>query len=94
MRRAAFGECNRPLERIEDLGGIAYRAPIFATFFAIAMLASVGLPGTSGFIGEFLIILGAIAALLMLRRRDTEVVVPDSAVKPTQMELVNRPATP
>jgi NADH-quinone oxidoreductase subunit M len=45
---------------ISALGGIAYRAPIFATFFAIAMLASVGLPGTSGFIGEFLIILGAI----------------------------------
>ncbi len=45
---------------IGDLGGIAYRAPIFATFFAITMLASVGLPGTSGFIGEFLIILGAI----------------------------------
>ncbi len=45
---------------IGDLGGIAYRAPIFATFFAIAMFASVGLPGTSGFIGEFLIILGAI----------------------------------
>jgi len=46
--------------KIEDLGGIAYSAPIFATFFAIAMLASVGLPGTSGFIGEFLIILGAV----------------------------------
>ena len=46
--------------KIEDLGGIAYHAPIFATFFAIAMLASVGLPGTSGFIGEFLIILGAV----------------------------------
>lgn len=45
---------------IADFGGIAYRAPLFATFFAIAMLASVGLPGTSGFIGEFLIILGAI----------------------------------
>jgi len=45
---------------IGDLGGVAYRAPVFATFFAIAMLASVGLPGTSGFIGEFLIILGAI----------------------------------
>ncbi|SDP56773.1 complex I subunit 4 family protein [Desulforhopalus singaporensis] len=45
---------------IGDLGGIAYRAPIFATFFAIAMLASVGLPGTNGFIGEFLIILGAL----------------------------------
>jgi len=45
---------------ISDLGGIARKAPVFAFFFAIAMLASVGLPGTSGFIGEFLIILGAI----------------------------------
>ena len=45
---------------IDDLGGIAAKAPIFALFFAIAMLASVGLPGTSGFIGEFMIILGAI----------------------------------
>ncbi len=46
--------------KIDQLGGIAYQAPIFATFFAIALLASVGLPGTSGFIGEFLIILGAV----------------------------------
>jgi len=46
--------------KIDDLGGIASQAPIFAFFFAIAMLASVGLPGTNGFIGEFLIILGAI----------------------------------
>ena len=45
---------------IADLGGIARQAPIFAFFFAVALLASVGLPGTSGFIGEFLIILGAI----------------------------------
>ncbi|MFN2353213.1 MAG: NuoM family protein [Desulfopila sp.] len=46
--------------KIADLGGVAAKAPIFATFFAIAMLASCGLPGTSGFIGEFLIILGAV----------------------------------
>ena len=46
--------------QIDSLGGVAYRAPILATFFVIAMLASCGLPGTSGFIGEFLIILGAI----------------------------------
>lgn len=45
---------------ISDLGGIAKQAPYFAFFFAITMLASVGLPGTSGFIGEFLIILGAV----------------------------------
>ena len=46
--------------QIADLGGVAYRAPVFATFFAIATYASFGLPGTSGFIGEFLIILGAV----------------------------------
>ncbi len=46
--------------KIEDLGGIASKAPVFALYFAIAMLASVGLPGTSGFIGEFMIILGAV----------------------------------
>ena len=51
---------------IEDLGGVAYKAPIFATFFAIAMLASCGLPGTSGFIGEFLIILGAVKFNVMV----------------------------
>lgn len=45
---------------IDDFGGMAARAPIFAAFFAVAMLASVGLPGTSGFIGEFLIIVGAV----------------------------------
>ncbi len=45
---------------IDDFGGMAAKAPVFAFFFAVAMLASVGLPGTSGFIGEFLIILGAV----------------------------------
>ncbi|WP_034764148.1 complex I subunit 4 family protein [Chrysiogenes arsenatis] len=43
---------------IDSLGGIAKVAPVYATFFAVAMLASCGLPGTNGFIGEFLIILG------------------------------------
>ena len=33
--------------------------PIYATVFMIFMLGSVGLPGTSGFIGEFLVIVGA-----------------------------------
>jgi NADH-quinone oxidoreductase subunit M len=45
---------------IDRLGGIAGKAPLFALCFAIAMLASVGLPGTSGFIGEFLIIVAAV----------------------------------
>jgi NADH-quinone oxidoreductase subunit M len=43
---------------INSLGGLAKNAPIFATFFAVATFSTVGLPGTNGFIGEFLIILG------------------------------------
>ncbi len=40
-------------------GGIVKNMPKYATVFMIFMLASVGLPGTSGFVGEFLTLLGA-----------------------------------
>ncbi|MDT8339947.1 MAG: NADH-quinone oxidoreductase subunit M [Longimicrobiales bacterium] len=43
---------------IEDFGGLARVAPWFATVFVITALASIGLPGTSGFVGEFLALLG------------------------------------
>ena len=43
---------------IEDFGGIGRVAPLFATAFVITALASIGLPGTSGFVGEFLALLG------------------------------------
>jgi NADH-quinone oxidoreductase subunit M len=43
---------------IADFGGLAAVAPMFATAFVITALASIGLPGTSGFIGEFLALLG------------------------------------
>jgi NADH-quinone oxidoreductase subunit M len=43
---------------IEDYGGIAKVMPIYAAFFMIATLASIGLPGTNGFVGEFMIITG------------------------------------
>ncbi len=43
---------------IEDFGGIGRVAPMFATAFVITALASIGLPGTSGFIGEFLALIG------------------------------------
>ena len=36
--------------------------PLLATFFLIIGLASIGLPGTNGFVGEFLILLGAFRA--------------------------------
>ncbi len=44
---------------IKDYGGIAKVMPVFAAFFMIVMLSSVGLPGLNGFVGEFLILLGA-----------------------------------
>jgi NADH-quinone oxidoreductase subunit M len=43
---------------IDRYGGLADRMPAYAFVFMCLMLASVGLPGTSGFVGEFLILLG------------------------------------
>jgi NADH-quinone oxidoreductase subunit M len=44
---------------ITDFGGLSKQMPVFATIFMIITLSSVGLPGTNGFVGEFLILLGA-----------------------------------
>lgn len=44
---------------IADFGGLARVMPVFAVVFMIVCLSSVGLPGTNGFTGEFLILLGA-----------------------------------
>lgn len=43
---------------IEDFGGLSKKIPILAAFFMIVTLSSIGLPGTNGFVGEFLILLG------------------------------------
>jgi NADH-quinone oxidoreductase subunit M len=43
---------------LADYGGIARTMPVFAVFFVIAVLSSVGLPGLNGFVGEFLILAG------------------------------------
>ena len=48
----------RHTRQIADFGGLARVAPWFATAFVITALASIGLPGTSGFVGEFLALLG------------------------------------
>ena len=49
----------RHTRRIADFGGLWSAIPVYAAFFLVVMLASVGLPGLNGFIGEFLILLGA-----------------------------------
>ncbi|RLA96554.1 MAG: NADH-quinone oxidoreductase subunit M [Deltaproteobacteria bacterium] len=43
---------------IADFGGLARVMPVFAVFFMIVALSSIALPGTNGFVGEFLILLG------------------------------------
>lgn len=49
----------RHTREISEFGGIARVMPVFTVFFAIAMMASVGLPGLNGFIGEYLTLIGA-----------------------------------
>ncbi len=52
---------------IADYGGIAKVIPKFAIFFSIFSLASIGLPGMNGFIGEFMILLGAFVSKYVLK---------------------------
>lgn len=47
---------------IADYGGVANRMPIFASLFVLFAMANSGLPGTSGFVGEFMVIMGAVKA--------------------------------
>jgi NADH-quinone oxidoreductase subunit M len=42
---------------IRDYGGVVNTMPVFATFFVFFAMANSGLPGTSGFVGEFMVIL-------------------------------------
>jgi NADH-quinone oxidoreductase subunit M len=44
---------------ISDFGGMAKVMPAFAAFFLVVSLSSIGLPGLNGFVGEFLVLLGA-----------------------------------
>jgi len=45
---------------IADMGGIFKSMPLWTTFLMLATLGSIGLPGTNGFVGEFLILLGTL----------------------------------
>lgn len=45
--------------KIADFGGVASTMPVFAAFFMLFAMSNVGLPGTAGFVGEFMVILSA-----------------------------------
>jgi len=51
-------------EKLADMGGIAFRAPILAALALIITLATLAIPGSSNFAGEFLILLGVFSAKL------------------------------
>ena len=53
----------RHVRDLDAFGGLARVMPVFAAFFVIATMSSVGLPGLNGFVGEFLILLGAFSSL-------------------------------
>jgi NADH-quinone oxidoreductase subunit M len=52
----------RNTRRLSDFGGLWKQIPVFAACFMVIMLASVGLPGLCGFIGEFLVLIGTFTA--------------------------------
>jgi NADH-quinone oxidoreductase subunit M len=53
-------------EKLADMGGEAFRAPVLATLFLLVTLATLAMPGSSNFAGEFLILLGVFKAKLAL----------------------------
>jgi NADH-quinone oxidoreductase subunit M len=53
---------------IKDYGGVANTMPWFAAFFVFFAMANSGLPGTSGFVGEFMVILAASSTTRWSRR--------------------------
>ena len=56
-------------EDIRDMGGIAFRAPVLATLFLIVTLATLAMPGSANFVGEFLILLGVFQTKIGVRDR-------------------------
>jgi NADH-quinone oxidoreductase subunit M len=53
-------------EDVREMGGIAFRAPVLASIFLVVALATLAIPGSSNFVGEFLILLGVFKAKLVI----------------------------
>jgi NADH-quinone oxidoreductase subunit M len=51
-------------EKLADMGGVAFRAPVLASLFLIATLVWLAMPGSANFVGEFMILLGVFNAKL------------------------------
>jgi NADH-quinone oxidoreductase subunit M len=53
-------------EDVRDMGGIAFRAPVLASLFLLVTFATLAMPGSGNFVGEFLILLGTFNAKLVI----------------------------
>ena len=53
-------------EKLADMGGLAFRAPVLASLFLIVTLATLAMPGSANFVGEFMILLGLFKAKLAM----------------------------
>jgi NADH-quinone oxidoreductase subunit M len=53
-------------EKLSAMGGIAFRAPVLAALFLIVTLATLAMPGSANFVGEFLILLGLFKAKMVV----------------------------
>ena len=53
-------------EKLSDMGGIAFRAPVLASLFLIVAFATLAMPGSANFVGEFMILLGVFKSKLVI----------------------------
>ncbi|WP_162687583.1 complex I subunit 4 family protein [Bradymonas sediminis] len=80
---------------ISEFGGIAKQMPMFAGVFGLIMLASVGLPGLNGFVGEFMAMLGASQSHFLWFSEPVVFMAPDAAEGARQaFELGKTPVFP
>ncbi|MBA2291846.1 MAG: NADH-quinone oxidoreductase subunit M [Gemmatimonadales bacterium] len=86
----------RHTRNIADFGGLAKAAPLMAAAFTITAFSSIGLPGLNGFIGEFLVLIGAFGRYPVLVGVATTVVVFSAAYMlwATQRVFFNRMTNP
>ncbi|MBM4361926.1 MAG: NADH-quinone oxidoreductase subunit M [Deltaproteobacteria bacterium] len=59
---------------MSEFGGLAKVMPVYTTLFIIVTMASVGVPGTNGFVGEFQVIMGTIVSQVLARNATSQAV--------------------
>ena len=65
----------RHTRMLSEFGGLAKVMPIYAAVFVIITMASIGVPGTNGFVGEFMVIMGTIVSVVLDKQAQSQAVV-------------------